>query len=182
MKREVLLVFIVGLLIGGVPLAVTSFILGCELAKLRDEMATLKGWTLTTERKVYRLGETMKITFQNRFDREIFVFTVPSLIIEKKNGNWEPLYDYILPEYFQLGILGIPVCFSVSNNTSFDFYWNQTIITYSNWTSTAVVTYEQAPIGQYRIKIIVSFIYGPIEFLYPEEIVTIYSNEFAIRP
>ena len=38
MKRRVLLALVVGLLISGVPLAVTSFILSRELAALRDEM------------------------------------------------------------------------------------------------------------------------------------------------
>ena len=178
-QHKVLLAFIAGLLIAAVPLAVTSFILSRELARLRDEMATLKGWTLTTDRTEYKLGETLKITFQNRFDWEIFVFTVHGITIEKKNENWEPIYNYVLPEYFQPGKTH-PVCFSIANNTSFNFDWNQTMIHY-NWT-TDVVTYEQASIGQYRIKMTFAFRSAPIEFLCPEEIVTIYSNVFTIRP
>jgi len=168
--------FAIGLLVAGLPLAVLSFMLSNELNRLNS----FEGLNLTVDKGSYKLGETIEVTLENRFDRQIFVSTGTTFVVEKKNESWIPAYYYMLPEYLRYcGQYGPPVNFAVSNDTSFHIAWNQTIMR-CVW-STREIIHEQVLPDLYRLKMMISFRDVFIEDLPPDETLTIYSNEFTIH-
>ena len=175
--------FAMGLLVSGLPLAVLSFMLSNELNRLNS----FEGLNLTVDKGSYKLGATIEVTLENRFDREIFVFTLHYFEVQQWNGSWASLYAYALPEYFALlyqGIQGVPQALSVSNNTSLKTHWNQTMTNLSyNYSTTPpmpVLSYAQALVGRYRLKMTIALRYGSFEGAGPEDTIPIYSGEFSI--
>jgi hypothetical protein len=184
MNRKVLVAFVVGLLASGIPLAAFTLFLMSEVNRL----GSIKGVSLAVDKDSYALGEIIKITLENKFDRELFVFTFDFFELQRKDGSWMPVYNHALPEYLlkaYQGMVGVAQAQSVAGNTSLIVSWNQTMVRLSYVSATPYPTpmlnYSQLSAGEYRLKMTISLRYGSLEGAMPENSFEVYSNQFAVR-
>jgi len=142
------------------------------LDKLRKEQVII-----TTDKRKYEQGETVKITLRNKADERLLVY-YPFYTVERfEQGNWVPLRRVLCP----CGVFcRIPPFLEIQAKDEIEEEWNQE----ESWCKEGMPAVSEATVsrqvsaGRYRIK---SEIIWPEQTWEGRDRKTIYSNEFTIQ-